>query len=175
IKRVKINIERGTRVVTILHHLHRQKVVTDPTQTANHQNPPGNKTTANEAFQRYYIGSLGLHQLHRLRLCSSIGEYQSPRSHPKPSHQTRRHPHTRKKTLAYTYKRLDTIAGDQHRRRRHGPRVKSQSSTIRRCDIGTNPDMQTQQSQRCRKEINRDTDKQTYKMKHKAKKKKRGW
>ncbi|CAN7105038.1 unnamed protein product [Brassica rapa subsp. narinosa] len=47
-------MERGTRVVTILHNLHRQKVVTDPTQTANHQNPPGNKTTANEAFQRLY-------------------------------------------------------------------------------------------------------------------------
>ncbi|CAN6807899.1 unnamed protein product [Brassica oleracea] len=53
-KRVKINVEKGTHADTILHHLHRLKVVADLTKAANHRNQPGNKTTVNEAFQRLY-------------------------------------------------------------------------------------------------------------------------
>ncbi|WZZ40224.1 hypothetical protein YC2023_036483 [Brassica napus] len=44
-KRVKINVEKGTHADTILHHLHRLKVVADLTKAANHRNQPGNKTT----------------------------------------------------------------------------------------------------------------------------------
>ncbi|CAN6814821.1 unnamed protein product [Brassica oleracea] len=53
-KRVKINVEKGTHADTILHHLYRLKVIADQTKAANHRNQPGNKTITNETFQRLY-------------------------------------------------------------------------------------------------------------------------